>query len=115
MPPSGSDPMTVEAIQRYIYAQYMDRIPVDRTEILWSGLIYEILFAVTLIVFFYAVVFLMRPTFRQRAGLTELTSFAGQLTEGGGGLRLFSALSWLATTAYAAYFAIFAVFNGIIY
>ena len=73
MQPSGSDPATVDAINRYIYAQYMDRIPTDRTEILWRGPIYEVLFAVTLIAFFFSVVFLMRLTFRQRAELTELT------------------------------------------
>ncbi|HDZ73240.1 MAG TPA: hypothetical protein ENH55_10790 [Aurantimonas coralicida] len=115
MPPSGSDPETVAAIHRYIYAQYMDRIPLDRTDILWRGPIYEVLFAITLIVFFFAVVFLMRPTFHQRAAITELTSFAGQLTERAGELRLFSALSWLAVVAYAAYFAVSAVLYGIVY
>lgn len=115
MPPSGSDPATVEAINRYIHAQYMERIPVDRTEILWRGPIYEGLFALTLIVFFFAVVFLMRPAPGRRAEFTELTSFAGQLTERAGELRLFSALSWLVTVAYAAYFAVSAIIYGIVY
>ncbi|MEH6788745.1 MAG: hypothetical protein V7673_15650 [Paracoccus sp. (in: a-proteobacteria)] len=115
MQPSGSDPATVDAINRYIYAQYMDRIPTDRTEILWRGPIYEVLFAVTLIAFFFSVVFLMRLTFRQRAELTELTSFAGQLTERAGMIRLFSYVVWTATTVYAAYFAVAAIFRGIIY
>ena len=115
MPPSGSDPASVVAIQNYIYAQYMDRIPLDRTEILWRGPIYEAMFAVTLIAFFAVLAFGLRPAFGNRAALTELTSFAGQLTERAGEFRPFSMLCWTVTVVYASYFAVSQVLHGVIY
>jgi hypothetical protein len=115
MQPSGSDPDSVVAIQKFIYAQYMERIPVDRTEILWLGPMYEVLFALTLIAFFAALVFGLRPSFGNHAVMTELTSFSGKLTERAGELRPFSMLCWTATVVYAGYFAVNQALFGITY
>ncbi len=113
--PTGSDPATAAAVNRYIMAQYMERIARNRTEIRWEGPIYTLLFAGTLILFFFAVVFWLRPARGLRPALMELTSFAGQLTERVGELRRFDVIAWTVVTTYAAYFAVKAILVGIVY
>ncbi len=115
MPPSGNDSASAEAIYRYMYAQYMERLPTDRTEILWRGPIYEFLFLTTIILFFYAVVFWMRPRWKERLDLKEITSFAGHLTEQPGRPRRFDYVSWAIVTVYAGYFAVKAILMGTVY
>lgn len=115
MPPSGNDPETVQAVYQYIFTQYMDRIPVNRTEIMWSGPVYAGIFALVLIGFFFILAFWLRPTRRQRPVLLELTSFAGQLTERVGELRRFDWIVWTTVVLWASYFAVKAVVLGVVY
>jgi hypothetical protein len=115
MPPSGNDPETVAAIYQHLFAQYMERLPGDRTEILWSGPIYVAIYAVALIGFFFALSSWMRPRTGHRPALPIITSFAGQLTEKVGGLRRFDWLAWLTVTIWGAYFAVKAMIQGVVY
>lgn len=115
MSPSGSDPETVSAIYSGMLAQYMERIPVDKTETVWTNAIYAAIFAVALIGFFFALSFLTVPLRGRHLELLELTEFNGQLSERVALVRRFQWLVWSGTTLWAAYFALKAMAYGIAY
>lgn len=112
---SGSDSASVQAVYDNLYASYLGRIPVHRTEILWTGPLFIALFAAVLIGFFFLLSFSLRHVGARKNRIHELTSFAGQLTERIGTIAVFSCAVWATIVAWAAYIAIKQALFGLIY
>ncbi len=105
MCPSGNTSQAAQAVFDHLYAGYLGQIPVYRTEILWSGPIFIAIFSAAITVTVFLIVFGLRPIRNTPTKLHELTSFAGQLTERGARLTLFSATISVLIVIWAAYFA----------
>ncbi len=115
MHPSENDSAAAQAVYQELYAQYLNAIPFERTEILWSGPIFIAIFAVTLAAFFFLLAFTLRHVNATEDRLLELTDFAGQLTEGVGRLGRFNFYVWGAVVVWAGYFAIKHMLFGMVY
>lgn len=115
MHPSGNDSAAAQAVYQELYAHYLSAIPLQRTEILWSGPIFIAIFAVTLAAFFFLLAFTLRHVNAREGRLLELTAFAGHLTERVGRLARFSFYVWSAVVIWAAYFAIKHILFGMVY
>lgn len=111
----GNDSAAAEKVFDGLYADYLAQIPVERTEILWSGPIYIALFAVVLIVFFWLLSFRLKRTGGGAPRLFKLTSFDGFLTERVGTIAVFSYVVWAAVIAWGAYFGIKQAMYGLVY
>ncbi len=112
---SGNDSQSAQAIYQNLYSHYLAAIPVDRTEIHWSGPIWIGLYGGTLIVFFYLLSTHLRHAGVRGNRVLELTSFGGELTEQVGKLALFSYLVWGFVLVWAGYFAVGQMLFGLIY
>lgn len=115
MHPSGSDSAAAQAVFQHLYSQYLSNIPLQRTEILWSGPIYIAIYSFVLIGFFFLLAFTLRHANAHESRLLELTDFAGQLTERVGRLAWFSFFVWLGVVVWAAYFAVKQALFGLAY
>ncbi|MBF9030960.1 hypothetical protein HKCCE3408_11195 [Rhodobacterales bacterium HKCCE3408] len=111
----GNDSATAQQVFDNLYAHYLAAIPVERTEILWSGPIYIALYAVVLVVFFWLFAFWLKRTGGSSPRLFELTSFDAILTERIGKIAVFSYVVWAAVVIWAGYFGIKQAVFGLIY
>ena len=112
---NGNDSAAAQAVYDNLYVHYLDRIPVPRTEILWSGPIYIALYAGVLIVFFGLLSHKLKRTGGKSPRLYHLTSFEAQLTERVGKIAPFSWVVWTTVILWAAYFGIRQALYGLIY
>lgn len=110
-----NDSAAAQAVFDNLYAQYLDRIPVPRTDILWSGPGWIALYAGIMIVFFGLLSFKLTRTGDASPRLFHLTSFKAQLTERVGKIAFFSWVVWASVVVWAAYFGIKQSIFGLIY
>lgn len=115
MHPSGSDSAAAQAVYQDLYAHYLAAIPLQRTEILWSGPGFIALYAIVLVGFVFISVFWLRHLNLSESRLYELTSFGGYLTERIGQVSMFNFVIWTVFALWAAYFAIRHILFGLNY
>ncbi|MDQ6905220.1 MAG: hypothetical protein M3176_00180 [Chloroflexota bacterium] len=115
MPPSGHDSRATHAYYDWLYGQYLRRIPVPRTHILWSGPLWIALWAVVLIGFFFLFAFRFKQSHRKGGALYGVSSFAGSILERIGPVSWLNWISWAVITLWALYFIVRHSFFGQVY
>ncbi|MDQ6766020.1 MAG: hypothetical protein M3Z22_07975 [Verrucomicrobiota bacterium] len=115
MIPSGHD---TDASQRYyawLWSRYLGRIPVPRTNILWSGPFWIVLFAIVMIGFFFLYASSFQRVHRKKGALYGIASYAGSILERHGRPSLLQIAVWLTVILWAVYTVLDHIFNGQVY
>lgn len=113
--PEGNTSEQVHEFYNYLYSQYMQSIPVDRTQILWSGPFWVALFAVILTVFFFLVAVHFTRVHRTHDELYGASSFAGSLMERVGPVSFFTISVISMTVLWGVYYIVAHIVMGQIY
>ncbi|MCB0031502.1 MAG: hypothetical protein KDE28_26510 [Anaerolineales bacterium] len=115
MPPSGNTTAEVKAYYDYLFSQYIQQIPANRTQILWSGPLAIAFWAAVLILFFFLYSYYLNRAHRKRGELYGAVSFAGSILERIGPLSAFSWAVWLGVVLAALYFIVTHILYGLVY
>lgn len=113
--PSGNDSQTVQRYYDYLYQQSLQKIPEDRTQILWSGPFWIALWAAVLILFFFFYANYFQHAHRESGELYAPVSFAGAILERIGTVALFSKIVWTAIVFWGLYYIVTHILWGQVY
>lgn len=115
MMPTGHDTETAQALYNYLYSQYFQQIPVDRTQILWSGPFWIAFWAFLLTLFFFLYSRYLQSVHRKKGEMYGAASFAGSILERIGEVSVFSWFVTAMLVGVAVYFIVTQILNGFIY
>lgn len=114
--PTGNDTEAAQRYFNYLYEQYYQDIPMNRaTEILTSGPVLILFWALVLIVFFLLYARYFNNVHRSHDELYGAASFAGSLLERNGKVSVFTVAVIVFLFAGSLYLAIRDIINGYIY
>lgn len=115
MVPTGNTSEVAKAYYDHLFAHYIQVIPLDRTQILWSGPFWIAFWALILIVFFFVYSKYLQSVHREEGELYGSASFAGSILERIGRVALFSYIVWAFIIAYGIYYIVVQTLRGQIY
>jgi hypothetical protein len=115
MVPSGNDTVAAHKFYDYLWSYYLNSIAAPRTNILWSGIIYEVIFLVVLTLFFLFYVLYATHTHRKKGEMYGIQSFAGSILERMGPLSIFDYFIWGTLILWVLYYIITAILSGYVY
>lgn len=104
--PCGSSSEAAQEYYAWIWSNYLDRIPVPRTSILWSGPFWIAIWSVVLIGFFFFYCWYLNRVHRKEGEMYGVSSFAGSILERIGRVATFSYIVWGAIALWALYFIV---------
>lgn len=114
-PPSGNTSEAVQQYYDYIFRHYLQRMPTDRTKIMWSGPFWVAFWAITLILFFFLYATVFQHVHRESGELYAPVSFAGAILERIGRIALFSKLIWTFVVLSGLYYIVTHILWGQVY
>ncbi len=113
--PNGNSTKAAHDFYNYLWAYYLKSIPAPRTGILWSGIIYELIFLVVLSIFFLLYVAYANHTRRKKGEMYGVESFAGSILERMGPMSYFEMFIWGVLILWVAFYIVQAVIGSYVY
>jgi len=115
IPPTGTDPATVQAYYDWLYGQYYQTHYFPFLDVNWDALAMELVFGLSLIAFFILFGATFPRAHRPRHELYGLTTFAGDILEREGPVPLLLWLCFIFFALWAIFFIVYHIVHGQIY